>query len=233
MLTLDCIAAAYGKSEILRDISLRVAEGESVALLGRNGAGKTTTLRTIIGLLHPTNGRILFNRTAIGSWSPHRVARLGIAFVPDDRRIFQDLTVVQNIQLARRVAKRRDGQWSVRHVFELFPELAESRNQGGATLSGGQQKMLALARALVQNPQLLLLDETAEGLAPLVVERLVHVLGDIASSGVTLLVADQNLRFARAVAQRGYIIDKGRIEHEGSLEDIWADENLVRRYLSV
>ncbi len=233
MLELDEVTAAYGKSQVLQGISLHVDEGEVVALLGRNGAGKTTTLRTVMGLLPPSGGRIRFAGDDLVGRPPDAVARLGVGFVPDDRRIFAPLTVEENLVLAQRVAGDGSGPWTLARVYELFPALSEQRGQGGATLSGGQQKMLALGRGLVANPRLLLLDEAVEGLAPIVVQRFVDVVREVATSGITLLLADQNLRFARQVAQRGYIIDKGRIEHEDDIEAIWRDERLVRRYLTV
>lgn len=236
MLELHDVTAAYGKSQVLQGISMHVAEGEVVALLGRNGVGKTTTLRTIMGLLPATGGRVVFDGADIVGQRADDVARRGVAFVPDDRRIFPGLTVGENLELARRAVAgdaHREGPWTVEGVYEQFPILADRQRQGGTKLSGGQQKMLALARALVQNPRLLLLDEASEGLAPLIVNQFVEIVGRVAESGITLLIADQNLGFARRVASRAYIIDKGRIEHEDAIERIWADEDLVRRYLTV
>lgn len=204
-----------------------------MALLGRNGAGKTTTLRSIMGLVRPRKGSIRFEGTELVGKPPYAIARLGISFVPDDRRIFPDLTVEENLELGYRLAARRKGPWTIERVYELFPVLKEYRKRGGTQLSGGEQKMLALGRALVQNPRLLLLDEAAEGLAPLIVQEFVRVIREISASGITILMADQNLKFARRVAQRGYIIDKGRIEYHDDIERIWANEEIVRRYLAV
>lgn len=236
MLELHDVTAAYGKSQILQSISMHVTEGEVVALLGRNGVGKTTTLRTIMNLLPATGGRVVFDGRDIVGRSPDDVARRGVAFVPDDRRIFPGLTVGENLELARRAVAGttdRAGPWTTESVYEQFPLLAERQRLAGTNLSGGQQKMLALGRALVQNPRLLLLDEATEGLAPLIVNQFVEIVRRVADSGITLLIADQNLGFARRVASRGYIIDKGRIEHHDAIERIWADEDLVRRYLTV
>lgn len=226
------VVASYGKGEVLRGVSLRVEEGEVVALLGRNGVGKTTTLRCVMGLLRPRRGTINLAGTDLAGKPPYAVARLGISFVPDDRRIFPHLSVEENLEFARRAA-RRGGPWTRDEVYAIFPALRERRRVGGTQLSGGEQKMLTLGRALVQNPRLLLLDEAAEGLAPLVVRRFVDVVRQIASSGITLLLAEQNLKFAQQVAQRAYILDKGRIEHEGDIEEIWRNEEILRRYLTV
>jgi branched-chain amino acid transport system ATP-binding protein len=232
MLELERIDAGYGDAAILQDVSLSVQAGEVVALLGRNGAGKTTTMRCIVGLVRPRRGGVTFNGGDITRLATHAIARRGISFVPDDRRIFPDLTVEENLEIARRAAKR-PGDWDVERVYELFPVLREYRTRGGPKLSGGEQKMLATGRALVQNPRLLLLDEASEGLAPKVVDTFVAAVREISAGGITVLVADQNLKFARRVADRAYIMDKGRIEHEDEMEAIWADDQVVRRYLSV
>jgi branched-chain amino acid transport system ATP-binding protein len=218
---------------VLQGLSLSVEAGDVVALLGRNGAGKTTTLRSIMGLTPPRSGYIRLEGVEIAGEPPHQIARLGIGYVPDDRRIFPDLTVEENLELARRVSPRKQGPWTLARVYDLFPVLREYRSRGGTQLSGGEQKMLALGRALVQNPRLLLLDEAVEGLAPLIVQEFVRVIREISASGITILLADQNLKFALQVAQRGYIIDKGRIAYYDEMERIWANEEIVRRYLAV
>lgn len=233
MLQVENVVTRYGLSMVLQGLSLGVEAGEVVALLGRNGAGKTTTLRSIMGLTPPQSGSIRFEGVDIVGMAPHQIAGLGIGYVPDDRRIFPDLTVEQNLELARRVSPQVDGPWTVAEVYELFPVLGDYRQRGGTQLSGGEQKMLALGRALVQNPRLLLLDEAAEGLAPLIVQEFVRVIHEVSASGITILMADQNLKFARRVAQRGYIIDKGRIAYHDEIENIWANEEIVRRYLAV
>ncbi len=233
MLQVEDIVTLYGPSMVLQGLSLSVEAGDVVALLGRNGAGKTTTLRSIMGLTPPRSGRIRLEGTDIAGKPPHHIARLGISFVPDDRRIFPDLTVEENLELARRVSPQKQGPWTLARVYDLFPVLREYRNRGGTQLSGGEQKMLALGRALVQNPRLLLLDEAVEGLAPLIVQEFMRVIREISASGITILLADQNLKFALQVAQRGYIIDKGRIAYHDEMERIWANEEIVRRYLAV
>jgi len=235
MLELRDVAAGYGKSEVLQNITLHVEAGEVVALLGRNGAGKTTTLRTIMGIVVANRGDVLLDGRSIVGQAPHVIARCGVAFVPDDRRIFAGLTVHENLELAWRAARRRrgSGAWSLDAVYQRFPVLGDRLAQRGTSLSGGEQQMLALARALVQNPRLLLLDEPSEGLAPLIVAQFVDIVRSVAESGITILVADQNLRFARQIAKRAYIINTGRIEHGAHIEDIWADEEIVRRYLTM
>lgn len=232
MLEVQELAAAYGLSRVLHGISLEVEVGEVVCLLGRNGAGKTTTLRSIMGLIPPWSGRVLFRGEEITRRQPFEVARLGIGYVPDDRRIFPDLTVEENLDIVRRVI-RRDGQWTVQRVYQLFPVLGELRGNRGTGLSGGEQKMLAIGRALMGNPPLLLLDEPSEGLSPLMVRTFVEAIRRIRQEGTTLLVADQNLKFARRVADRGYIMEKGRIPHAGRLEELWANEEVICKYLAV
>jgi len=232
ILELRDLVTAYGQSRVLHEVNLAVAEGEAVSLLGRNGAGKTTTLRSIMGLTPPRSGRIIFRGHEIAGRPPFEIARLGIGYVPDDRRIFPDLSVEENLEIAQRVA-RRDGRWTMARVCELFPVLERLRANRGTALSGGEQKMLAIGRALMGNPTLLLLDEPSEGLSPLVVRSLIETLGQIREEGVTLLIADQNVKFARKVSSRGYILEKGRIRYEGTMEALWADAAVVQKYLAV
>jgi branched-chain amino acid transport system ATP-binding protein len=222
----------YGTSHILQDVSLSVREGEVVALLGRNGMGKTTTLRSIIGLSPPARGSIRFQGKEICGPPPYEIARLGVAYVPDDYRIFPDLTAEENLEIARRLSPR-EGYWNRARVIELFPALGDRLGSKGINLSGGEKKMLAVGRALMANPSLILLDEPSEGLAPLVVANLVEVLGKIREHGVTILLADQNLKFCRKVCNRGYILEKGRVRHVGEMEAIWNDEEIIRKYLVV
>jgi branched-chain amino acid transport system ATP-binding protein len=222
----------YGTSHILQGVCLEVAEGEVVALLGRNGVGKTTTLRTIMGLSSPKRGSIRFQGKAIAGRPPYESARLGIAYVPDDLRIFPDLTAEENLDIARRLS-RRDGYWNRERVYELFPKLADLAGAKGINLSGGEKKMLGIGRALMSNPALVLLDEPSEGLAPLVVANLVEVLARIHGQGVTILLADQNLKFCRKVCGRGYILEKGAVRFGGGMEEIWGNEEVIRKYLVV
>jgi branched-chain amino acid transport system ATP-binding protein len=226
------LVTAYGLGVVIHGVSIDVEAGEVVCLLGRNGAGKTTTLRSIMGLTPLRSGRIEFKGEEITGRQPFEVARLGIGYVPDDRRIFPDLTVEENLEIVRRVT-RRDGRWTMGRVYQLFPILTELRVNRGSGLSGGEQKMLAIGRALMGNPTLLILDEPSEGLSPLMVRTLIEAMRQIQQEGVTLLIADQNVKFARRVADRGYIMEKGSIRYSGRLEELWANEQIVRRYLAV
>ena len=227
------IVTRYGQSQVLHGVSLVVGQGEVVSLLGRNGVGKTTTFRSIMGLTPPRSGSILLKGTELVGRKPYEIARLGIGYVPDDRRIFADLTAEENLELARRLAKGSAGPWTFERVYKLFPVLERLRASKGTCLSGGEQKMLAIGRALMKNPDLMLLDEPIEGLAPLVVRNLVGVIREIQKSDVTILLADQNLKFCRKVAGRGYIIEKGLIHYQGEMESIWQNEEIVSKYLAV
>jgi branched-chain amino acid transport system ATP-binding protein len=227
------IITCYGQSQVLHGVSLVVGQWEVVSLLGRNGVGKTTTFRSIMGLTPPRSGNILLKGTELVGKKPFEIARLGIGYVPDDRRIFPDLTAEENMEMARRLAKGREGTWTFERVYKLFPVLEKLKNSRGNCLSGGEQKMLAIGRALMKNPDLILLDEPIEGLAPLVVRNLVEVIREIQRSNVTILLADQNLKFCRKVAGRGYIIEKGLIQFEGDTESIWQNEEIVRKYLAI
>jgi branched-chain amino acid transport system ATP-binding protein len=232
MLAIRELVAGYGLGAVIHGVSVDVDAGEVVCLLGRNGAGKTTTLRSVMGLTPPRSGRIEFMGEEITGRQPFEVARLGIGYIPDDRRIFADLTVEENLRIVREVT-RRDGRWTLDRVYALFPVLTELRLKSGSGLSGGEQKMLAIGRALMGNPNLLILDEPSEGLSPLMVKTLVEAIHQIRNEDVTLLIADQNVKFARRVADRGYIMEKGHIRYSDQLEKLWANEDIVRRYLAV
>ncbi|MFQ5854827.1 MAG: ABC transporter ATP-binding protein [Anaerolineae bacterium] len=231
MLEVKDLHTYYGHSHILQGISLTVEEGEVVCLLGRNGAGKTTTLRSIIGLTPPRSGRITFRGVEITGRPPFQICRLGVGYAPQDRRIFPDLTVDENLEVVKR--KSAGNGWTHRSVYDLFPELSEIQNRPGRNLSGGERQMLTLARALMVNPQLLLLDEPSEGLAPLVVRRLEELVLEITRQGIALLLAEQNMRFTSKLAHRGYIIDKGRIRHQGVMEELQRDEEIIGKFLAV
>ncbi len=226
------LVAGYGQSTVIHGISMGVGQGEIVCLLGRNGAGKTTTLRAVMGLNPPRSGSVSFKGGEICGRPPFAIARLGIGYVPDDRRIFPDLTVQENLELPQRMSGR-SGRWTVERVCELFPVLGGLLAQKGNHLSGGEQKMLALGRALMQDPELLLLDEPIEGLAPLVVTHFGEALRKIREGGVTILLADQNVKFCRRFADRAYILEKGQIQFEGTLASIWENEALLSKYLAV
>ena len=226
------LVTGYGLGAVIHGVSFDVRAGEVVCLLGRNGAGKSTTLRSVMGLTPPRSGRVEFMGKEITGRPPFEIARLGIGYIPDDRRIFPDLTVEENLEIVRRVA-RREGRWTIERVRQLFPVLAELRLKLGSGLSGGEQKMLAIGRALMGNPSLLILDEPSEGLSPLMVVTLIKAIRQIQEEGVTLLIADQNVKFARRVAGQGYIMEEGHIRYSGSLEELWAHEEVLRRYLAV
>lgn len=231
MLEVQGIHAFYGLSHILFDVSLHVREGEVVCLLGRNGAGKTTTLRSIVGIVPPRQGRVWFRGEEITHLPPHRIVQKGIGYVPDDRRIFPDLTVGENLEIAERSGRRT--LWDRTRVYELFPVLKAKEGQRGGTLSGGEQKMLAIARALVGNPDLLLLDEPLEGLAPQLVRAILERIRELKRAGMTVLLAEQNVHAALQVADRVYVIDDGRIRFQGTVEELRAQEEIRRKYLLV
>ena len=232
ILQVASINTYYGSSHILQDVSFSVDQGEVVALLGRNGVGKTTTLRSMMGLTPPKRGSIRFKDVEVMGKPAYAMADLGLAYMPDDLRIFPDLTCEENLEIARRLSKHA-GYWNKDRVEDLFPVLRARKKQKGLNLSGGEKKMLSLGRALMANPEMILLDEPSEGLAPLVVASLTKVMEEIRARKMTILLADQNLKFCRRVCGRGYILEKGQIMHEGSMEDIWADEEVIRRYLVV
>ena len=232
ILTVRDLVTGYGLGAVVHGVSLDVNEAEVVSLLGRNGAGKSTTLRSIMGLTPPRSGTVEFMGKAIAGRDSYEIARLGIGYVPVDRRIFVDLTIEENLMIVREVM-RRDGRWTLDRVYQLFPALAELKRKSGSGLSGGEQKMLAIGRALMGNPALLILDEPSEGLSPLMVTTLVDAIRRIRTEGVTLLIADQNVKFARRVADRGYIMEKGTIRFSGTLEELWANEEVVHRYLAL
>jgi branched-chain amino acid transport system ATP-binding protein len=227
------IITAYGQSQVLHGISFQVAQGEVVSLLGRNGVGKTTTFRSIMGLTPPRAGSILLKEKELVGRKPFEIARMGIGYVPDDRRIFADLSTEENLEMARRLSRKSAGPWNLERVYQLFPVLQRLRASKGTCLSGGEQKMLAIGRALMKNPDLILLDEPIEGLAPLVVKNLIEVILEIQRSRVTILLADQNLKFCGKVAGRGYIIEKGLIQYEGTMDQIWQNEDIIRKYLAL
>ncbi len=234
MLEVDGIHTYYGLSHVLFEVSLRVEPGEIVCLLGRNGAGKTTTLKSIIGLTPPRQGRVLFKGEEITGEEPYKLARKGLGYVPDARRIFADLTVGDNLEIAaKRAAADWDYGWDKDKVFELFPVLREKESNNGGHLSGGEQKMLAIGRALMGNPELLLLDEPTEGLAPLLVEALEAQILKLKEAGLTVLLAEQNVKSTLRLSDRGYIIDNGRIRFAGTVDELRANEEIRQKYLLV
>jgi len=230
LLELREVHAAYGRSHVLHGVSLTVRRGEAVALLGRNGAGKSTTLRAVVGLVDITGGSIAFAGRPLAGLATHAIARLGIGFVPEDRRIFGDLTVVENLRVGER---RTGGRFTLERVFGLFPQLRALARHRGGSLSGGEQQMLTIARTLMADPELLLLDEPSEGLAPAVVRALGENVLALKREGLTIVLSEQNLGFARRLADRAYVIEAGQIKFEGAFARLDADEALRRTYLSV
>ena len=231
ILAVEEVHTAYGLSRVLFGVSLRISAGECVCLLGRNGVGKTTTMRSIMGLTPAASGRIVWKGRNITREAPFRVAELGIGFVPEDRRIFADLSVWENLDVATR-RTRADG-FTVERVFELFPKLQELRDRQGGFLSGGEQQMLTIARTLMGNPELLLLDEPSEGLAPLVVDHLREQIGRLKAGGLTILLAEQNVEFSLSLADRVYVLEKGHIRYEGTAREFHEDQTIRQRYLAL
>ncbi len=230
MLELDGVHTYYGVSHILFGVSLSVKQGEVVCLLGRNGAGKSTTMKSVIGLTPPRRGTVTYRGQRISGLKPYLIARKGIGYVPDDRRVYADLTVGENLEV---VERNRDGTgtWNKASVYEVFPKLREIESRRAGFLSGGEQQMLTIARALMINPDFLLLDEPTEGLAPLIVKLLEEQIRRVKEMGVTVLLAEQNQQVALRLADRAYIIDNGVIRYEGTIEALRADEEVRRKYL--
>ena len=225
--------AAYGRAHILYDIALDVRAGEAVALVGRNGAGKSTTLRSILGLVANCDGEIVFNGTPVTHLPAHERVRCGLGYVPEDRRIFSDLTVDDNLEVGRQSRRQDAPQWTRERLFEIFPNLSELRNRLGGRMSGGEQQMLAIARTLMGNPSVVLLDEPSEGLAPKIVEQMVDAIVVMKREGLSLLLSEQNIRFARLVADRVCVIEKGRIRFFGTSAEFDARPDIRDAYLAL
>lgn len=233
MLELVRVDCFYGKAQALHAVGFSVGRGRVTALLGRNGAGKSTTLRTIMQLVPPRSGRVVVDGRDVAGLPPHAVARLGVGYVPEDRRIFADLTVEENLEAGRRPAREDAMAWTEETLFDLFPNLAERRGSRGRELSGGERQMLAVARALMGNPRLLLLDEPSEGVAPAIVERMAGTILRLKSEGLTVLMSEQNLGFARAVADSAIVIEGGRVRQDGAFADIDDKPGALDAYISV
>jgi branched-chain amino acid transport system ATP-binding protein len=228
-LEVENINTFYGLSHILFDVSLQVDRGEIVVLLGRNGAGKTTTMRSIMGLTYPKTGSVVFNGQKITGLAPYKVARLGIGFVPEDRRIFPDLSVKANLDVGR----KGSGKWTYERIYQYFPRLQEATSRRGGNLSGGEQQMLTIARTLMGNPDLILLDEPTEGLAPIIVKVLGDFIDLMKQEGMTILISEQNMKFALKHSDRAYIVDNGHIKFDGSIQELEHNEEIKKRYLAV
>jgi len=232
MLSVRNLNAYYGQAHILADVSLEAEAGEVVVLLGRNGAGKTTTLKSIMGLVPPSSGEVRYGGERIDGLQPFQIAQRGLGYVPEDRRIFTDLTVLENLEVGRQPARSCAPSWTVERLFKLFPNLAEAGARPAAQLSGGEQQMLSIARTLMGNPACVLLDEPSEGLAPVVVDQMIEAIRDMKAEGLSVLLSEQNLHFAAEVADRAYIIEKGRIRFSGSMAELDADGAVRTAYLA-
>lgn len=233
MLELSALNSFYGKAHILNDLAFSVNRGEVVALLGRNGAGKTTTMKSIMQLVRPKSGRISFEGKDITSLPSHRVARLGLGYVPEERRIFSDLTILENLEVGRQGARNDAPSWTVEDLFELFPNLWERRHNRGKAMSGGEQQMLTIARTLMGNPKLLLLDEPSEGIAPVIVEQMAQTILRFKEEGLTVIISEQNLHFARIVADRAIILESGEKKFDGTFTELENQPDIRDAYLSV
>jgi branched-chain amino acid transport system ATP-binding protein len=226
------INSFYGKSHILFGISLSVQSGQVVGLIGRNGAGKSTTLKSIIGLVPPRQGSIVYRGQTISGLSSHKIAKMGVGYVPEDRRVFSDLTVLDNLEIMEKVNPQAEGGWTVEKIFDLFPKLAQLRNNRGMDLSGGEQQMVTIARTLMINPSILLLDEPTEGLAPLIVAEIKRLIQEVRKT-TTILLAEQNLKFVLDLIDYGYVIDQGKVVFKGTAQELDADEQAKQKYLGV
>jgi branched-chain amino acid transport system ATP-binding protein len=233
ILEVEGLNAAYGLAQVLFDISLTLRRGETVALMGRNGAGKSTTLKAIMGMVPANVQTLRFDGRSIAGVPTFRIARLGLGYVPEDRRIFTDLTVLENLEVGTKAAGSGHTPWSRERLFSIFPNLAEMTDRRASQMSGGEQQMLTIARTLMGNPEAVLLDEPSEGLAPVIVEQMAEAVRRMKGEGIAVLLSEQNLHFASAIADRAYIIEKGVIRHEGRMTDIAANAGLREAYLGV
>lgn len=233
MLELQTINSHYGKAHILNDLSFTLGEGEVVSLLGRNGAGKTTTVKSIMQLVKPSSGDVLFKGKSLTRLAAHQVAKLGIGYVPEERRIFTDLTILENLEVGRQPARDGKSQWTEDRLFDIFPNLAERRYNRGKALSGGEQQMLSIARTLMGNPIVLLLDEPSEGIAPVIVEQMANTILTLKAEGLSVLLSEQNLHFARLVSDRAVIIESGEKKYDGSFLELEKNPDIRDAYLSV
>lgn len=238
LLKVNQLCAWYGAAQILYELDLEVKRGEVVALMGRNGAGKSTTIKALIGMVEKRRGQISFMGHDMSRAEPHQAARLGMGFVPEDRRIFTDLTVMENLEVGRQPPRRwPDGSpapsWSTARVFSLFPNLSEMPQRLGGRMSGGEQQMLTVARSLMGNPYLVLLDEPSEGVAPIIVEQMARMILELKAEGVSILLSEQNMHFAELVSDRAYVLEKGQLRFEGKMAELAANAAVRRDYLSV
>ncbi|MEI6205094.1 MAG: ABC transporter ATP-binding protein [Enhydrobacter sp.] len=233
MLSVIDLHAFYGRAHILHGVTLEARAGEVVALLGRNGAGKSTAMKAIMGLVPPAQGEVSFDSKRIERLPPYRIARLGLGYVPEERRIFTELSVMENLEVGRQAAREKAPTWDVEKLFALFPNLGRMRERPGGSMSGGEQQMLTIARTLMGNPRCVLLDEPSEGLAPIIVEEMGHSIRALKAQGMCVVLSEQNLHFCQSVADRAYIIEKGQIRFGGTMAELSANASLREQYLSV
>ena len=233
MIEVSNIESYYGKAQILNGLSFCIAEGEVVAILGRNGAGKTTTLKSVMQLVRPNTGSVKFKGTELIGLPPYKVAKMGLGYVPEERRIFTALTILENLEVGKQPPREGLPQWSVEKLFDLFPNLSERRNNRGKALSGGEQQMLTIARTLMGNPVCLLLDEPSEGIAPVIVEQMAETIMQLKKQRLTVVLSEQNLHFARLVADRAIIIEGGQKRFDGTFAELDSQPEIQEAYLSV
>jgi branched-chain amino acid transport system ATP-binding protein len=233
ILQIDRLNAYYGAAQILFDVSLEIGRGEVVALMGRNGAGKSTTLKAIMGLVDRIEGEAVFAGRSLRGLEPFQIARLGLGYVPEERRIFTELTVTENLEVGRQPPRAGAPSWSEEKLFALFPNLSEMRDRPGASMSGGEQQMLTVARTLMGNPYLVLLDEPSEGIAPKIVQEMARTIRELKKEGLSVMLSEQNLEFARAVADRAYVIEQGQIRYHGTMQELARNEEVRTAYLAL
>jgi len=233
LLSVRGLRAWYGRAQVLSDIALDLARGEVIALMGRNGAGKSTTFRAIMGLMERSAGEVLFRGQALHGLEPFEIARLGLGYVPEDRRIFSELSVMENLEVGRQPARDGAPLWTPEKLFAIFPNLGEMRDRPGGRMSGGEQQMLTVARTLMGNPYLVMLDEPSEGIAPKIVEDMANMILELKREGLSVLLSEQNLHFAQLVCDRTYVIEKGQVRYEGTMAELARNAEVMREYLSI
>jgi len=233
LLQVEALKAFYGRAQILFDVGFEVGRGEVVALMGRNGAGKSTTMKAVMGLLPRAGGTISFMGEDIARMPPYRIARMGLGYVPEDRRIFGDLTVMENLDTGRQPPREETPVWTPEKLFRVFPNLGEMRGRRASRMSGGEQQMLTVARTLMGNPRVLLLDEPSEGVAPVIVEQMADMILELKRAGLAILLSEQNLHFAELVSDRAYVLEKGQVRYAGAMNEFVRDEAARRAYLGI
>jgi branched-chain amino acid transport system ATP-binding protein len=233
MLSVQALSAFYGRAQILFDVNLAVGEGEVVALMGRNGAGKSTTMKSIMAMMPRRNATIAFRGRDISQAQPHDIARAGLGYVPEERRIFTDLTVMENLSVGRQPARDGVPAWTPDRLFQLFPNLGRMPTRPGGHMSGGEQQMLTVARTLMGNPFLIMLDEPSEGVAPVIVEQMAQMILELKRQGLSVLLSEQNIHFAELVSDRAYLLERGQVRFAGAMRDLVADKELCSNYLSI